>query len=103
MILDAILSFICAVPNLLLDSLTVVGNLVIPEGIFNWWQDMFSNLTYIFPIYALIPIITTSLGIKFFQIFWVLVIRGKSFIPTMRCLIQNWWQRTAGVAPICMF
>lgn len=83
MIFDAILGFICSLPNFLLNSITSVGELVIPDGTFDWWYNIFSTLSYVFPIYALIPIISISFGIKFLQIVWVLAIRVKSWIPTM--------------------
>lgn len=102
MIFDVILGFICSLPNFLLNSITSVGELVIPDGTFNWWQNIFSTLSYVFPLYALIPILIISFGIKFFQIMWAFANRVKSWVPFMRCLIQNWWQRTAGVAPICI-
>lgn len=83
MIFDAILGFICAVPNMLLNSLTSMGEIWIPEGTFNWWYNIFSTLSYVFPIWSLINIILTSFAIKGLQIGWSLLLRAKSFIPTM--------------------
>lgn len=102
MIFDVILGFICAIPNMLLNSLSSLGNFVIPEGTFNWWYNIFDVLTYVFPVWAVLPILFITFAITGFSFIWSIILRVKSFIPTMRCLIQNWWQRTEGVAPICI-
>lgn len=83
MIFDAILGFICSLPNFLLNSISSVGELVIPEGTFLWWRDIFATLSYVFPIWGLLPIFVISFSIKALQIVWVLAIRAKSWIPTM--------------------
>lgn len=103
MIFDSILGFICSLPNFLLNSITSVGELTIPEGTFSWWRDIFATLSYVFPIWALIPIILSSFAIKSLQIVWAFANRCKSWIPTMRYIILNWWQRTEGVAPIYIY
>lgn len=83
MILDAIFSFLCYLPNLLLDGLTSISSFVIPEDTFNWWNNVFYTLRYVFPVWALVPIFTISFTVTGFQIAWAFVLRVKSFVPTM--------------------
>lgn len=70
MIFDAILGFICSIPKGLLYSLSSLGELVIPQGTFDWWKDIFSTLSYVFPVYAVFPILLLSGAIKWFEIKW---------------------------------
>lgn len=73
MIIDAILAFLCSIPKQLINTLGIVDNIVIPQGMFDWFYDVFDTLTYVFPVWSLIPILTISIGIKTFQISWALV------------------------------
>lgn len=70
MIFDAILGFICSIPKGLLYSFSSIGELAIPQGIFDWWKDIFSTLSYVFPVYAVLPILLISGVIKWFEIMW---------------------------------
>lgn len=81
MIIDALIGFICAIPNMLLNSLSSGFSLVIPDGAFDWWYNVFSTLTYVFPVWSLVPIIISSVCIKAFQILLAFGIRVKSLIP----------------------
>jgi len=81
MIIDAIIGFILALPNLWLNSLSSIGDIVIPTGAFDWWKNTINMLTYIFPVYAVMPILVISISVKGFQIAWALLHRGKSFLP----------------------
>lgn len=81
MIIDALYGFILALPNALINSMSSVEQLVIPTGAYEWWQNTISLLTYVFPVYAVLPILAFSFGVKTFQIVWAIVIRVKSFIP----------------------
>lgn len=83
MIIDAIIGFILALPNFLINSFSSFSNIVIPDGAFNWWKDVINMLTYIFPVYSITPIIVTSIILKNWQIIWALINKIKSFIPTM--------------------
>ena len=82
MITDFIINVLCALPNLLLDSMQNF-NLEIPENIFNGFNSILNLLGFMFPVAGLLPILVISFGIKYFQIMWALLIRIKSFIPTM--------------------
>lgn len=83
MIIDALIGFILALPNALLNSLTSIGDIIIPTGAFDWWKNAIDMLTYVFPVYAVLPIFTISIAIKGFQIIWALINKLKGWIPTM--------------------
>lgn len=55
----------------------------IPRGVENGIVSLTSGLAYIFPMKSIIPIIGIRLGIQMFHISWSLILRIKSFIPTM--------------------
>lgn len=82
MITKLILDIICFLPNSLLDSLGDVS-ISIPDGVFDGLNSIFNLLGYAFPISGLLVILILSFTIKTFQITWSLIIRIKSFIPTM--------------------
>lgn len=82
MITEFILNLLCFIPNKLLDGLGSLS-ISIPDDVFNGFNSIFSNLGYIFPIKGLLVIISISISIKVFQIVWALILRIKSFIPTM--------------------
>ena len=82
MITEAILNILTFVPNLLLDSLSGIS-LSIPNDIFNGLNNIFNTLGFIFPISGLLVILSISFIIKNFQIIWAIILRIKSFIPTM--------------------
>lgn len=75
MIIDALFGYLLALPNALLNSITSVGSIVIPNGAFEWWKNTIDMLTYIFPVYSLLPIMVISTGVKAFQIGYALVVR----------------------------
>lgn len=82
MITDFIINVFCAIPNLLLDNIEVI-TLEIPENIFNGFDSILNLLGFMFPVSGLLPILIISFSIKSFQLIWSLVLRIKSFIPTM--------------------
>lgn len=81
MITDALLDILLFLPNLLLDGLDVLS-LVIPEGVFDGLAKIFAFIGW-FPIKQLLPILVMSISVATFKITWALLIRIKSFIPTM--------------------
>ena len=83
MIIEAILALLCAIPIMLLNSLTSITSLAIPEGTFTWWYNIFDVLTYIFPVWAVLPILFITFAITGFSFIWSIILRVKSFIPTM--------------------
>ena len=78
MILDAILGFILAFPKMLLNSLSSFGDIVIPDGAFNWWYEVFDTLTYVFPVWSILPILGSAIVIKTCQIGYSIVLRIKN-------------------------
>lgn len=82
MITDKIIDVLLALPLLLIDSLPEV-DFKIPDNVMNGVSVFLLNLGYFVPFKELMPILVISLSVKIFQIAWALVIRIKSFIPTM--------------------
>lgn len=82
MITDMILKVLLLLPNLLLDSVNAVS-ISIPDGVFNSIDSIFGCLGFICPLAALLPILAIDISLSLFQIGWAIVIRIKSFIPTM--------------------
>ena len=82
MITEGILNILAFIPNALLNSISTVS-LNIPDNIFSGLDSIFNCLGFIFPISGLLLILTLSFAIKSFQIIWSIILRIKSFIPTM--------------------
>lgn len=82
MITEGILNILAFVPNLLLDNMEGVS-LSIPDNIFDGLNSIFNCLGFLFPISGLLIILGISFSIKTFQIIWSIILRIKSFIPTM--------------------
>lgn len=82
MITDKILNILFYFPLLLAKALPEI-NFFIPDNIFNGINTFVCNVGYVLPIKALMPILVSSFTISTFKIVWALVIRIKSFIPTM--------------------
>ncbi len=83
MITDALLAFLLIFPHMLVSSLDTISSIVIPQYTFNWWFEVFYTLNYIFPVSTVMGIFLISFVIKTFQITWSLLLRVKSFVPTM--------------------
>lgn len=82
MITEGILNFIASIPNSFLDNMEGM-TLTIPENIFDGLNSIFNCLGFLFPISGLLIILGISLAIKGFQTIWSIILRVKSFIPTM--------------------
>lgn len=82
MITEEILNFLALIPNLLLDSLGNIS-ISIPENVFEGLNTIFNCLGFVFPVKGLLVILSLSFLIKNFQIIWAIILRIKSFIPTM--------------------
>ncbi len=85
MITDAILSFfdniVAGIINFF--SLPVVGNLEIPPDAFDGLKKILTNVGYILPVEHYIVMLGFSLSLSSFTVIWALILRVKSFIPTM--------------------
>jgi len=82
MIVDAILDLILSVPLALLNALPDI-NIEISENVFNGMETFFGNVAYALPVVQLLPILIISNALMLFRVAWAIVIRVKSFIPTM--------------------
>lgn len=82
MITEGILNILAFIPNALLDSMNSIS-ISIPDNIFVGLDSIFNCLGFLFPISGLLIILTLSFTIKSFQIIWSIILRVKSFIPTM--------------------
>lgn len=82
MITEALINVFLFLPKLLLQALPDIV-ISIPKDVFDTLQNFLLNLEYIFPIVELLPILVISISLSLFKIAWALVIRIKSFIPTM--------------------
>ena len=82
MITDFLFNSITIVPKALLSLLPDMA-ISIPDGVFNWILDIARAVGYLLPIKSLLAILGMSLSIRGFQIVWALILRVKSFIPTM--------------------
>lgn len=82
MITEGILNILAFIPNALLNNMNGIS-ISIPDNVFNGLDSIFNCLGFIFPISGLLMILTLSFTIKSFQIIWSIILRIKSFIPTM--------------------
>ena len=84
MITQAIIDFLCYIPLMLLNSLDSLGfDIAVPDAFFTGLRSLMNCLAFIFPVAALLPILAFSFSVRFFQIAWAIILRIKSFIPTM--------------------
>ena len=82
MITDLILKAICF-PIFAVFDMAQNIQFTIPVGVFNGLSVLAKDLGYIFPVSAIAPIIAIRIGLRIFSIFWTIVLKIKSFIPTM--------------------
>lgn len=82
MIVDAILDLILSIPIALLDALPDI-NIEISENVFDGMETFFGSVAYALPVVQLLPILIISNVLMLFRVAWAIVIRIKSFIPTM--------------------
>lgn len=82
MITDAILKLLTMPVIVLIESVSVIG-FTIPVGVFNGLLLLSENLGYIFPISSILPVFVLKMLLRNARIIWAMVIRVKSFIPTM--------------------
>lgn len=58
-------------------------NFSIPDNAFAGLEYIFSGVAYFLPVKALLPIVLVDFSISSFHIVWSIILRIKSFIPTM--------------------
>lgn len=77
--------FINLITELLSDFSSLLGtvNVNFNNGIFAGLNIIFKYVAYLIPISALIPIFVVDFALTSFKTFMALIVRIKSFIPTM--------------------
>lgn len=84
MIIESILTFFSLPTQWLIDLLPTIGEgIEIPSNIYNVLEDLISCVGYVLPIQGLMPIWYGLVGLTLAKTVWALIIRIKSFIPTM--------------------
>ena len=81
MIVDAILNFFLSPILLLLDNLPTLEISVNVD--FTKFFEYITLISSVIPLKELIPILIIKIAITSFSIIWAIVLRVKSFIPTM--------------------
>lgn len=82
MIFDKLIEFILS-PVTWLINVIPSPNITIPVDVFSNMGDVFGAIGYIVPWKGLLPIFTISFSIVGFRILWAIILRIKSFIPTL--------------------
>lgn len=82
MLIDSFISIVFSPVYALLSLLPDI-DLSLPDNIFNSISSILSNVAYVLPVAPLLPILAISLSLSVFRSTWALIIRIKSFIPTM--------------------
>lgn len=77
-LINAIFSAVIALLELLPSS-----NATIPEGINNGIESLVAGMSYLLPLNDLLNILMLSVSINIFKFVFAVIIRTKSFIPTM--------------------
>lgn len=84
MITEAILSLFLYPISLLFSGLDLVLPVInIPDGVFNGLGTLIGFAAFFLPIGAILPIFIIRFGLTNFDLIWKLILRVKSFIPTM--------------------
>jgi hypothetical protein len=68
--------------NLIISQLPTIS-VELPYNVLSTVSGIFGTLSYFFPIMELLPILVLNLAMDSFRIIMALIVRVKSFIPTM--------------------
>jgi hypothetical protein len=68
--------------NIVIDNIDTI-ELSIPDGVYSAMDTLFSALGYLFPVKQLLPILVVSGVFAMARLIVAVVVRIKSFIPTM--------------------
>ena len=82
MLIEAVFSLLLFLPEFLLSLLPEVS-IELPENVMEGAGTIFGAIGFFFPVAALLPIIIISISLDIFRIVMAIVVRIKSFIPTM--------------------
>lgn len=85
MITDLIINIFVGVVYLIFQavSLPVVNNIVVPDDAFDALKKILTNVGYILPVETFIYILSFKVAIFSFVVAWAMILRIKSFIPSM--------------------
>lgn len=84
MITEAILNFLFYLPYSILQAVSVADvTISIENNTFEIIKDLTCGVAYVVPVARLMPIFLTRIGLMIFKVSWAIIIRVKSFIPTM--------------------
>lgn len=84
MITDAIINALLFLPTLLLQGLDNLNfSFELPSGIYTTLYNISKGVGYVLPLPFLISISVIKIGIHSFRLVWSIILRIKSFIPTM--------------------
>jgi len=82
MITGTIIQFFLTFCKSLIISLPAL-EFALPSNIFQAANSLFGLLGYFFPVAALTPILLASLAVDNFRLFYAILLRIKSLIPTI--------------------
>lgn len=82
MITDFIINLFIKIPYALLSSLPDFS-ISFDTSYFEKFKSYVSFVGYVLPVSGLLPILVISFSLTVFKFVWALVLRIKSFIPTM--------------------
>lgn len=84
MITDLLINVLLFLPYQLLQSISGIDiNLSMPDEVFSAFETIVSCVGYLFPVSIFIICFTVKLTIRFWSIPYAIILRIKSFIPTM--------------------
>ena len=79
-----IINILMAVPYLLLSSMEGLNfSIELPSSFASTLNNISSGVGYVLPVTKLLPIFVVTVALYSFRIVWAVIIRIKSFIPTM--------------------
>ena len=82
MITESIIDMFLLLPTLIINALPSL-DVSIPADLFDTITSIFYGIGYVLPLVRLAPIVVMELAISLFKIVIAIVLRVKSFIPTM--------------------
>lgn len=82
MIFQPIIDFVLFLIDIALSNMDIVS-LELPANIFSVFDALFGALGYLFPIKKLLPILLIDTMLNSSRLVMAIVVRIKSFIPTM--------------------
>lgn len=84
MITDLIISILLVVPIAVLNTLPNLDiNISFNDTVFEAFKDMVSCINYVLPLEILFICLTVKLAVRFWALPYAIVLRIKSFIPSM--------------------